>query len=137
MASLRENKPLLYSLVISASVVFVLASGIVPELSEWLEIAPFSDEVCSVCSVNQALICELLSRTAILLLHLGHLPESRQYGCIAGHFAIKFCKHFLLYPSSLQFRMKVLAVLVADFICAYILDSTLSYFLGTAKLKMP
>ena len=45
MASLIENKPLLYSLLISASVVFVLASGMFPDLSAMFEIESFTEEV--------------------------------------------------------------------------------------------
>jgi len=45
MASLRENKPLAYSLIASAVVVFVLASGFLPDLSASLEISSFTEEV--------------------------------------------------------------------------------------------
>jgi len=45
MASLRENKPLLYSLLISTTVLFVLASGFLPDLSATFEITPFTEEV--------------------------------------------------------------------------------------------
>ena len=45
MASLTENRPLLYSLLATASVTFVLASGLVPELSASLEVTPFTAEV--------------------------------------------------------------------------------------------
>lgn len=45
MASLTENRPLLYSLLVTASTVFILASGLVPDLSATLEITPFTDEV--------------------------------------------------------------------------------------------
>lgn len=54
MASLTENKPLLYSLIASAAVLFVLASGIVPDMAASLEIAPFTEEVsmhAAICSV--------------------------------------------------------------------------------------
>ena len=46
MASLTENRPLLYSLLISASVLFVLASGFFPDLSAMFEIEIFTEEVC-------------------------------------------------------------------------------------------
>lgn len=45
MASLTENKPLLYSLLATTTVLFVLAAGLVPELSVFLEITSFTDEV--------------------------------------------------------------------------------------------
>ena len=45
MASLRENKPLLYSLLVSTTVLFVLASGFLPDLSATFEITPFTEEV--------------------------------------------------------------------------------------------
>ncbi len=45
MASLTENRPLLYSLLISASVLILLASGLFPDLSAMFEIETFSDEV--------------------------------------------------------------------------------------------
>ena len=47
MASLNENRPLLYSLLISASVLFVLASGMFPDLSAMFEIELFTEEVSS------------------------------------------------------------------------------------------
>ena len=45
MASLTENKPLLYSLIVSASAVFVLASGLIPDLNASLQIETFTEEV--------------------------------------------------------------------------------------------
>ncbi len=45
MASLTENKPLMYSLLVSASVLVVLASGVFPDLSEWFEVTVFPEEV--------------------------------------------------------------------------------------------
>ena len=45
MASLTENKPLLYSLFGSAGAVFVLASGLIPDLSASLQIETFTEEV--------------------------------------------------------------------------------------------
>lgn len=45
MESLRENKALLYSLLVSAAVVFVLALGVLPDLSASLQIVNFTDEV--------------------------------------------------------------------------------------------
>ena len=45
MASLRENRLLCYSLMGAASVVFLLASGLMPELSEYLEVVEFPSEV--------------------------------------------------------------------------------------------
>ncbi|KAL5483774.1 hypothetical protein EMCRGX_G020188 [Ephydatia muelleri] len=44
MESLRENKALLYSLLVSAAVVFVLALGVLPDLSASLQIVNFTDE---------------------------------------------------------------------------------------------
>ena len=46
MASLTENRPLLYSLLVSAGVVFMLASGQAPDLSAMFEIELFTEEVC-------------------------------------------------------------------------------------------
>ena len=51
MASLTENRPLLFSLLVSASVVFVLASGLFPDLSAMFEIEVFTEEV-STCRVS-------------------------------------------------------------------------------------
>ena len=45
MANLRENRLLCYSLMGAASVVFLLASGLMPELSEYLEVVEFPSEV--------------------------------------------------------------------------------------------
>lgn len=44
MASLTENRPLLYSLLVSASALFVLASGLFPDISATFEIEVFSEE---------------------------------------------------------------------------------------------
>ena len=53
MASLTENRPLLYSLLISASVLFVLASGLFPDLSAMFEIEVFSEEVSDMHRVKE------------------------------------------------------------------------------------
>ena len=45
METLIENKPLLYSILGSAGAVFILASGIIPELSASLQIETFTEEV--------------------------------------------------------------------------------------------
>ncbi len=50
MASLTENRPLMISLVVSGSVVFVIASGIMPDLSATFEIVSFTSEVIKTCS---------------------------------------------------------------------------------------
>ena len=47
MMGLRENQPLLICLMITGSVVLVLASGLFPEFSLWLEIVEFPYEVSS------------------------------------------------------------------------------------------
>jgi len=45
MASLRENRLLCYSLLAAVTMVFLLASGLMPELSEFLEVIEFPSEV--------------------------------------------------------------------------------------------
>ena len=45
MASLRENRLLCYSLLAAVTMVFLLASGLMPELSEYLEVVEFPSEV--------------------------------------------------------------------------------------------
>ena len=45
METLTENKPLLYSILGSAGALFILASGIVPELSASLQIETFNEGV--------------------------------------------------------------------------------------------
>ena len=45
MASLRENHLLCYSLLGAVSVVFLLASGLMPDLAEFLEVVEFPSEV--------------------------------------------------------------------------------------------
>jgi cation-transporting ATPase 13A1 len=45
MESLRQNKPLLYSILFSASAVVVLACRIMPEMSEQFQIVEFPDDV--------------------------------------------------------------------------------------------
>ncbi len=57
MASLTENKPLLVSLVISAVATFVLASGIIPEISATFEITPFSDDVRETEKCHNSAVC--------------------------------------------------------------------------------
>ncbi|CAF0703841.1 unnamed protein product [Brachionus calyciflorus] len=44
MESLKENKPLLYSIMFSAGAVFVLAGRLMPELSDQFQIVDFSEE---------------------------------------------------------------------------------------------
>ena len=45
MESLRSNKPLLYSLGISGGTIIALASGVIPEATEYFEMVPLPDEV--------------------------------------------------------------------------------------------
>ncbi len=45
MESLKENKPLLYSIVFSATAVASLACRLVPEISDQFQIVEFDDEV--------------------------------------------------------------------------------------------
>ena len=45
MASLRENRLLCYSLLAAVTMVFMLASGLMPELSQFLEVVEFPSEV--------------------------------------------------------------------------------------------
>ena len=45
MMGLRENKPLLVSLMVTGSVVLALASGLFPDFSAYLEIVEFPEYV--------------------------------------------------------------------------------------------
>ena len=45
MESLKENKPLLYSLIFSGGAITLLASGTVPELTEQFELVDLPPEV--------------------------------------------------------------------------------------------
>jgi manganese-transporting P-type ATPase len=45
MESLRENKPLLYSILFSGSAVVILACRLMPELSDQFQIVDFPSEV--------------------------------------------------------------------------------------------
>ncbi len=45
MMGLKENKPLLICLMITSSIVLALASGLFPELCEYLEIVEFPEDV--------------------------------------------------------------------------------------------
>ena len=45
MESLGSNKPLLYSLCISGGTIVALASGLVPEATEYFEMVALPDEV--------------------------------------------------------------------------------------------
>jgi hypothetical protein len=48
MESMRENKALLYSLLATGTFIFLLACGLVPELSEQFGIIEFPPEVCKI-----------------------------------------------------------------------------------------
>lgn len=50
MESLKENKPLLYSILFSASAVVVLACRIMPEFSDQFQIVEFPDDVRKIYS---------------------------------------------------------------------------------------
>ncbi len=45
MESLRENKPLLYSLMISGGAIIGLTSGMLPDIAQQFEIVEFPSEV--------------------------------------------------------------------------------------------
>ncbi len=45
MESLRENKPLLYSLAFSGGAIVALASGLIPEVQEQFELVQLEPEV--------------------------------------------------------------------------------------------
>lgn len=45
MVGLIDNKPLLYSLMVTTTVVLLLATGIFPDLCEWMEVVVFPAEV--------------------------------------------------------------------------------------------
>jgi cation-transporting ATPase 13A1 len=73
MASLLENKPLLYSLLATTTVLFLLATGFMPELGVFLEISPFTDEFRRKLLV--VLVADFLASYAldrILSFFLGH-----------------------------------------------------------------
>ena len=52
MESLRENKPLLIGLLSTASILVVLASGVMPDLSAYMEVVEFPQEVPYVGAVT-------------------------------------------------------------------------------------
>lgn len=57
MESLKSNKPLLYSILGSSAVVLALTLGVMPEISEQLEIISFPDEVINIlCFLNDNLL---------------------------------------------------------------------------------
>ena len=45
MESLRENKPLLYSLMMSGGAIVALSSGLIPELQEQFQLVELEPEV--------------------------------------------------------------------------------------------
>lgn len=45
MESLRENRALLYSLLVSGTVIAALASGLLPDVSKHFELVEFETEV--------------------------------------------------------------------------------------------
>lgn len=77
MESLKENKPLLYSILFSGSAVVVLAARLMPELSDQFQIVQFPDD----------------------------------------------------------FRTILLVVVAIDFIASFLIDRTLEFLFGKAKLK--
>lgn len=50
MEGLRDNKPLLYSILVSGGVVLALAAGIFPDLSNMFEIVYFPPDVSRITS---------------------------------------------------------------------------------------
>lgn len=56
MCSLKENKPLLYSILGSFGLIFLLVTGIVPELPEQFSIVEFPLEVCSLLDLSYSLL---------------------------------------------------------------------------------
>ncbi|XP_030853617.1 manganese-transporting ATPase 13A1 [Strongylocentrotus purpuratus] len=77
MESLRDNKPLLYSLAFSTISVFTLISGVLPDISDQFEIVEFTAD----------------------------------------------------------YRLLVFQVLVGDMVSAFVIDRTLQFLLGAAKLR--
>ena len=57
MASLRENTPLLYSLLISSVSVALLASGLVPDAMTQFELVEFPAEVSTIIHAWMQLTC--------------------------------------------------------------------------------
>lgn len=61
MESLKENRPLLYSILFSASAVFILAGRIMPEFSDQFQIVQFEDEVFFIIIYFRLLISNILT----------------------------------------------------------------------------
>ena len=53
MESLFANKPLLYSLLVSASAVMALASGLLPDVMTQFQLVDFDPDVCIMYRVGQ------------------------------------------------------------------------------------
>lgn len=66
MESLRNNKPMLYSLSISGSAIIALASGLVPEATEYFELVHLPDEV-SLQPLLQYVTCLFIKSLRVLL----------------------------------------------------------------------
>ena len=54
MEGLKDNKPLLYSILVSGGAVLALATGVFPDLSNLFEIVYFPPDV----SILYVLVCE-------------------------------------------------------------------------------
>ena len=51
MVSLVNNKPLLICLMVTAGLVFTLASGAIPDLAASMQVIHFPEEVCCACVI--------------------------------------------------------------------------------------
>ncbi len=52
MESLRENKPLLYSLMFSGGAIFALTSGFLPDVAHQFEIVELDSEVTQYAQIS-------------------------------------------------------------------------------------
>ena len=115
MESIRENRPLMISLVGTYSFIVFLALGWSSDLCEQFGIVQFPEEV-----LIYNVWIHAIAMIVQLLLHRDKIPN-----IIQNIF------------SSFQFRSILLQVLMLDFMMSLLLDRICSFLLGEGKLRQP
>ena len=115
MESIRENRPLMISLVGTYSFIVFLALGWSSDLCEQFGIVQFPEEVF-IYVWNQAI--------AMIVIKM--------------YFTVtKYSTLFIIYFLPFQFRSILLQVLMLDFMMSLLLDRICSFLLGEGKLRQP
>ena len=115
MESIRENRPLMISLVGTYSFIVFLALGWSSDLCEQFGIVQFPEEV---------FIYNLWSQAIAIIAY-------KMYDTVT-----KYSAFFKIY-FPFQFRSILLQVLMLDFMMSLLLDRICSFLLGEGKLRQP